>query len=264
MPGHQRDHPAGGQRHVHRRAGEEAGREDRAAAGRAHVRALGEVTARGGSAWPPDAAQPRAAAGDHQDPVVHPDHVHVLAVQLAEHLGADHLVGGPAGGPAVRHVHDPVHDRQQRVHVVGRDQHRDLLLAGDPAEQFDHVLLAGDVQVGQRLVEQEQPGTADQRVRDQHPLLLAAGQEAHPRVGEPVRAHGLQHLVDHAAAPGRRQRDAEPLPVQSQADQVAGAQRHVRVEQDLLRDVADQRAAPGTRLARHADRARLTGPAGRG
>ena len=73
---------------------------------------------------------------------MHPDHVHVLAVQVAEHVGADHLFGRPGGGPAAGQVDDAVHDRQQRVHVVRRDQHRDLLLLSYPAEQADDVLLA--------------------------------------------------------------------------------------------------------------------------
>ena len=61
---------------------------------------------------------------------------------------------------------------------------------GQPREHRDDPLLAGDVQVGQRLVEQQQPRPADQGVRDHDPLLLAAGQLAHPRVGVPLRADG--------------------------------------------------------------------------
>jgi hypothetical protein len=184
---------------------------------------------------------------------VHPDYVHVLAVQVAEHVGADHLFRRPGGGPAAGQVDEAVHDRQQRVHIVRRDQHRDLLLLSHLAEQADHVLLAADVQVGQRLVEQQQPGAADQRVRDHYPLLLAAGQIADPGVGEPLRADRGQHLVHQLAPPGRGQRQAEPLPIQAQPDQVTGAQRHVRVERYLLRHVADQPGPPGPGLAGHPD-----------
>ena len=109
---------------------------------------------------------------------------------------------GAAGGPAGRQVDDPVHDRQQRVHLVRRDQHGDLLLRGDPAEQRDDLLLAADVEVGQRLVEQQQPGTADQRVRDQDPLLLAAGQVADPGVGEPLGVDGVAASRRPAAGAG--------------------------------------------------------------
>ena len=219
-------------------------------AGRAAARPrMGRRRVRGWR-WHPGAA---ALAGHHQDPVVHPDHVHVLAVQVAEHVGADHLVRGPGGGLAAGQVDDAVHEWQQRVHVVRRDQHRDALFPGHLAEQADHVLLAGDIQVGQRLVEQQQPGAADQRVRNHHPLLFAAGQVADPGVGEPLRADRTQHLVHQLAPPGRRQREAEPLPVQAQPDQVAGAQRHVRVESYLLRYVADQPGPPGPALAGHPD-----------
>ena len=41
------------------------------------------------------------------------------------------------------------------------------------------------------------------------------------------------------AALARGQRDAEPVAVEPERDQVPAAQRHVRVEQELLRDVAE-------------------------
>ena len=102
------------------------------------------------------------------------------AVQPAEHLGRGRPRGGAAGGPPGGQVDDAVHHRQQRVHLVGGQQHGDLLLAGDAGEQADDLLAAAEVEVGQRLVQQQQPGAADQGVRDQHPLLLAAGQSSRP------------------------------------------------------------------------------------
>ena len=114
---------------VHRRVGEEAGLEERVE-DRAH---RGATRARSTAAAPAGSSSvPRTAlgAGHHHDPAVDPEHVDRVAVELAQHLGADDLVGGPAGGPARGHVDDPVHHRQQRVHVVGREQHGDLLLAG--------------------------------------------------------------------------------------------------------------------------------------
>ena len=47
---------------------------------------------------------------------------------------------------------------------------------------------AAHVQVGERFVEQQQARTPDQGVRDQHPLLLAAGQAADSLIGELCRA----------------------------------------------------------------------------
>ncbi len=79
---------------------------------------------------------------------------------------------------------------------------------------------------------------------------------ADPLVGEALGVHGAQHLVDLLALGPAGQRQAEPVPVQAQADQVAGADRHVRVELDLLRHVADQALAGRVRLTADADRAR--------
>ncbi len=58
------------------------------------------------------------------------------------------------------------------------------------------------VEVGERLVEQQQPRPADQRVGDQHPLLLAAGQVPDARVGEALGLDRRQHLVDELAPVG--------------------------------------------------------------
>ena len=76
---------------------------------------------------------------------MHADHVHVMAVQFGEARRGDHLVGRPGGGVAVRHVHDVVHDAEQGVHVVRRQQHRDPVLTHQLAEHRDDLLLAAQV-----------------------------------------------------------------------------------------------------------------------
>ena len=174
-------------------------------------------------------------------------HVDVAPVQGAEHLGPDHVIG-PAGRRAPGcHVDDGVRLAHQRVHVVGGDQHRDLLLAGEPGQDSDDALLAAQVEVGERFVEQQQPGAADDGVRDHHPLLLAARQLPDPGVGVGLGVDRPQRLGGQVA-PGRRgQREAEPVPVDPQRDHVAGAQRHVRVDGQLLRHVPDQPPAAAPR-----------------
>ena len=146
---------------------------------------------------------------------------------------------GPEAALAVRDVHDPVHHGEQRVHVVRRQEHRDLVLAGQLAEHGDDLLLAAQVEVGKRLVEQEQLRPGDQRVRDQHPLLLTAGQLADPGVGVPVGADIGERRIDQFPALPRREAESEPVPVKAKRHHVAGAQRHVLVDDELLRHVAD-------------------------
>src|SRR6516164_9777082 len=78
--------------------------------------------------------------GDHQHPAAHLQHLDRVPVQAAEHLGLHHLGGRPADRPAAGQVDDPVHHRQQWVHLVRGQQHPDLLFAGDPGEQLDDLL----------------------------------------------------------------------------------------------------------------------------
>ena len=232
-----------GQRHVHGPAGEEARLEDVPHPGY-------PATSRSSAA-----ASAPSAGGHHQDPAMDPDHVDVLAVQAGQDLGLDHLIGVAHRDPAPGHVDDPVHDRHQRVHIVRREQHRDALGPGQPREHRHDALLAGDVQVGQRLVEQQQPRLADQGVRDHDPLLLAAGQLADPGVRVPLRADGGQHVGDQLATGPGRQPDAELVPVQPEGHHVPDPQRHVRLDGQLLRYVPDAGLPRGPRPAVDEDRA---------
>ena len=96
------------------------------------------------------------SAGDHQHPALDVDHLDVVAVEPAQGVRAHHLVGRARGGAAVGEVDDAIHDRQQRVHVVRGEQDRDVLLGGDPSQELDDLGGGSDVEVGQRLVEQQQ------------------------------------------------------------------------------------------------------------
>src|SRR5450759_4511979 len=80
-------------------------------------------------------------------------------------------------------------------------------------------------------------------MRDQDPLLLPAGQVSDPRVAEARGVDGAEHFLDELAAATGGQRETESVPIEAEADHVAGAQRHIGVQLDLLRDVADHPAA---------------------
>ena len=106
---------------------------------------------------------------------------------------------------------------------MGADQHGDLLLGGDPREQRDDLLGGAQIEIRERLVEQQELRASDQRVGDQHALLLAARELADARVGETLCVHRVQHLVYTRPAGAGWQRDTEPLRVDTQADEVASA-----------------------------------------
>ena len=188
-------------------------------------------------------------AGHDDHPPSHPQHVHAMAVEAAEHIRAHHLIGRAGGGATVCQIHDAVHHRQQRVHLVRRDQHRYLLLVRDPAEQVHDLACAAQIEVRQRLVEQQQPRPADQRVRDQDALLLAAGETPDAGVGKLLGVDRGEHLLDELAPCATGARQAQTMAVDAERDEVSSAQRHVGVEQELLWHVAEllRRCADGRR-----------------
>jgi hypothetical protein len=106
-----------------------------------------------------------AVTCDDQNPAVHVQDVDVMAIKPFEDVRSDHLFGCPTGRPTAREIDDPVHDGQERVHLMGRQEHRDALLLGDAIEQFDDFLATSNVKVGERLVEQQQLRATDQRTR---------------------------------------------------------------------------------------------------
>ncbi len=102
---------------------------------------------------------------------------------------------------------------------------------------------AAQVEVRQRLIEQQQPRAGDERVRDQDPLLLAAGELADTRVGKALGVNRVQHLLDERPSGPGGPRHPETVRVDPEPHEIARAQRNIRVEQELLRHVTDQAMA---------------------
>ena len=147
-----------------------------------------------------------------------------------------HLLDGADLESAVDQIEHPVHVRQDRVDLVGDDEHRGAGVPAAPVDQRGHQLGVGRVEGQQRLVAQQQHRVADQRLGDAHPLQLAARHHADPDVGQ-VFAVDLPQRLRHGRAPagpiGGSQRRSAPAPsVDAQPNQVAPAQHHVRGRSD--------------------------------
>ena len=88
---------------------------------------------------------------------------------------------------------------EQRVDVVGDEQHRDALGGRDPPQQRRDRTPGWAGRGCPAARRGSAAGAADQRLGDQQPLLLAAGELADRAVGVSARAHQRDHLVDPAA-----------------------------------------------------------------
>src|SRR5436189_1509606 len=113
-------------------------------------------------------------ADDDEPAVGGAQHLDRRAVEAAERGARDHLGGAAFDGAAAGDVDDAVEVAEDRVDVVGDEQHRDLLLSADPSYERRDRGLVGQVEAVERLVEQQQLRSTDECLRDQQPLLLAA------------------------------------------------------------------------------------------
>ena len=139
---------------------------------------------------------------------------------------------------------------------MGAEQDGDAQLLPDLPGQGDDIGGVAGVQAGHRLVQQEQAGMVQQRLGQQEPLALAAGQGLQRPVGQATGVHPVQR-IQHRRAPGGPQPRQAPAPAAHGAGhEVPAAQPGARGLGADLRHVADAGSARGRRPAQHADAAR--------
>ena len=135
------------------------------------------------------------------------------------------------------------------------EQDGEFQLLLQPPHELDHAALVMRVEVHQRLVEQQQARPAEQRLRQQQALALAArGLGQRPR-----RQLGGTHQVERPgdlAAPGRAHHRRPPAVAADRAGHVGPAAEPQGAHRAAcLGHVADQRVAAPGGLLQHADRA---------
>ncbi len=99
--------------------------------------------------------------------------------------------------------------------------------------QLPHLLAEAGVEGAQGLVQEQQARLGDERARQRHPLLLAAGELAGTAVSEALHPHPPERRID-AAGDLIPRNTSHPEP---EADVRGDA--HVREEQGLLKDHRD-------------------------
>ena len=131
---------------------------------------------------------------DDEDPAMDAEHVDVRAVEVGQPLRGEDLVRRPGRPAAVDDEEDPVDEVEDRVDVVGHEEDRP---AGPPlpaADEPGDLLLVAEVEARQRLVAEEEPWVADERLGDAQTLLLSAREAADRRLGERRRLDALDRV----------------------------------------------------------------------
>ena len=118
------------------------------------------------------------------------------ATKVVAGLVVDLLGVGDLLDPAVVHDRDPVRHRQRLLLVVGDVDEGDPDLALDLLQLDLQALAELQVERAERLVEQQHLRQVDQRPRQRHPLLLAAGELGGAAVRLRREADPLELLAD--------------------------------------------------------------------
>ena len=101
--------------------------------------------------------------------------------------------------PAGIHHHHAVGQDHRLALVVRDEDRRDADPRLDLLQLEAHLVAPPGVEIGERLVEQQHIGIADQRPRQRDALLLAAGQQRRRPVVQALEPEALQHRHDLVA-----------------------------------------------------------------
>ena len=113
---------------------------------------------------------------------------------------------GPSSSDgAAAEEHNAIRDLVGEAQLMGRDDHRQLVLNGQTADHLQHLVDELGIERGGRLVEQQHAGVRRQRASDGDALLLAAGQMPRQRVGAMGKADALKQLTGAALRVEARQ-----------------------------------------------------------
>lgn len=121
---------------------------------------------------------------------------------------------------------------------MGHQEHAGARAAVLVDEAYDG-LLVGEVEARERFVAQQQARIVGERLPDAQPLLLAAREHPDRLVREAARSDGVDEGVDALAVGASGDRQAEPVPVDAEGDEVAAAHRGVAGQRAGLRQVPD-------------------------
>ena len=125
-------------------------------------------------------------------------HLERRSIRPLEHVGSDHLPRRAHGDHLSVEAHQRGKVRGDPVQVMRRQHDREALVV-QIVYQVHHVVPRAHVHPGRGLVQQQELGAAEHRPRDEHPLLLPAGQLADVPFTEAAEAEALEDLIGFLA-----------------------------------------------------------------
>ena len=170
-----------------------------------------------------------------------------VAEGLGQQARLEHLVGRAGGQQAAGQQHDDVR-AAGLAEVVGRQDDRGAD-RGHLVDEVEDALLAGQVEAGDRLVEQQQVRLRREGLGHQHPLALPPGQIAERTLAQRLDVESAGGGGDGVPIVGVQPPEQPPAAEATHPQHVLHAEGHPAVLVLLLRDERDagarrQRDAP--------------------
>ena len=149
------------------------------------------------------------------------------------------LAGRAVGDePAVLQEDRPLDDVGELTHLV-QDRHQGQPLRAQPLKNLGQGLAAGAVDAGQRLIEDEQLGGADQGPGDEKALSLPAGEDLDVVAGPVSQSDGVERVHGLPSGGPAPVRPGAARPQEPGAHHLQGGGRDAGAGADPLGDVAD-------------------------
>ncbi len=152
---------------------------------------------------------------------------------LREQWRNQHLLRGAVGEHAPGEQHHPICPTRLRE-VMGRE-HDGPTCGGVGGDDLENAKLAGEIESGDRFVEQEQIGSSGDRLGDEDPLLLTTGQLTERPAAEMRHLEQPGGVVDESTIGSPEWAEEAAISVPAHAQHVLDRQRHPPVVVMLLR-----------------------------
>ena len=117
--------------------------------------------------------------------------------EVTQYASLGQTLGCVYGNDSCLHQPDAVRKLKSQFYVVGREEYRLLLPMGQPAQQLHDFYLAGKVQKGRRLIQEDDFRLLCQRFGYHHLLPLAVAKCMHQSWSQRLYAYLSDGFADH-------------------------------------------------------------------
>ena len=140
------------------------------------------------------------AARKDEDPLTETHDLNRQAVKPRQNRTRDHVIDCAEHRLSLAEIQHAVERPEQRIELMGAEQHGDAELLLHLSHKLHHTLLVPHVEAYQRLIEQEQARLSEQSLCEQEPLALPTRKLAQWPPGQIARTNRNERPINGVPA----------------------------------------------------------------